>query len=202
MGAMLAGPSRRRSSVPGTTLELLVLSPGIDGCIGVDMQSGALVRAAYPPSLIEDPPTFMPGLFDILAASIADPEDDLEPTLPESVELAELPRPIGRLSRRKADRLLRPLVHPPREPLLGIPGPAVAFWELRGNRPTVAVVEPEQPPAVVRRPQGNRCRFLWRGMGQDLPLVAPPASPARRLLVALTPPVQGRCYKVVAGFLP
>jgi len=199
---VVAGPLRRRSSEPGTTLELMVLAASIDGCIGVDLQSGALVRAAYPGSMIDDETAFAPALFDILAGPIAAPEDDLEPTLPEAVELADVPRPVGRMSRRRAERLLRPLVHPPREPLLGIPGPAVAFWELRGNRPTVAVVEPQRPPAVVRRPQGNRCRFLWRGLGQELPLVAPPASPARRLLVALTPPDQGRCYKVVAGFLP
>ena len=200
----MAGTQRRRRSEPGTDLQLLVLAATADGCIAIDTESGALVRASYAlPEGIEL--ELQPACFDVVTASIAPRDDpDLEPTLPEAVELSGPPHRIGRLSRRKADRLLRPLVHPPREPLLGIVGPEVAFWELRGNRPTVAVVEPERPPAVVRRGPGSglRCRFQWRGTGQELPLMAPPITPARRLLVALTPPVQGRCYKVVAGLLP
>ena len=190
--------------MPGTTLQLLVLTATGDGCIGVDMASGALVRAAYP-ELEGAAIDLDVGCFDIVAAPIAPPvDDDLEPTLPEAVELAAVPTRVGRISRRKAERLLRPLIHPQSEHLLGIPGPTVPFWELRGNHPTVALVEPERPPAVVRRPSGAglRCRFLWRGAGQELPLMAPPISPARRLLVALTPPVDGRCHKVVAGLLP
>jgi len=203
-GGVLAGTQRRRSSEPGTDLQLLVLATTTDGCIAVDTASGALVRASYPmPDGVEV--DLQPACFDLMRASIAPPDDDdLEPTLPEAVVLEGPPTTIGHLNRRKAERLLRPLVHPPREPLLGIVGPEVAFWELRANRPTVALVEPERPPAVVRRGPGTtlRCRFQWRGTGQELPLVAPPVTPARRLLVALTPPVQGRCYKVVAGLLP
>ena len=204
MKDVLAGTQRRRRSEPGTDLQLLVLASTADGCIAVDIDSGALVRASYPmPEGVEL--ELQPAFFDVVTAAIAPmDDDDLEPTLPEHVVLAGPPHRVGHLSRRKAERLLRPLIHPPREPLLGIPGPEVAFWELRGNRPTVALVEPERPPAVVRRGPGNglRCRFQWRGTGQELPLVAPPVTPARRLLVALTPPVQGRCYKVVAGLLP
>lgn len=203
-GQVLASTQRRRSSEPGTTLQLLVLAATGDGCIGVDMASGALVRAAFP-DLDGDDALLDVGCFDIVAAPIAPPDDDdLEPTLPEAVELGAMPTRVGRISRRKAEKLLRPLIHPLSEHLLGIPGPTVPFWELRGNRPSVALVQPEQPPAVVRRAAGAglRCRFLWRGAGQELPLVAPPVTPARRLLVALTPPVDGRCHKVVAGLLP
>ena len=192
---------RRRSSEPGTTLRLLVLAAAGDECIGVDVDSGALVRAAHPRSAAP------PKLFDIVAAPIAESEDDdLEPALPEAVALDASPRRVGRMTRRRAEKLLRPLMHPPREPLLGIPGPAVPFWELTGSRPTMAVVEPDSPPSLVdagpAQAERWRCRFQWRGAGQELPLLSAPLSPARRLLVALTPPVQGRCYKVVAGLLP
>jgi hypothetical protein len=201
---VLAGTQRRRSTEPGTHLQLLVLTSTSDGCIAVDTASGALVRASYHvPDGVEMEP--QPAVFDLVQASIGPADDEaLEPSLPEAVQLTGPPHRVGHLSKRKAERLLRPLVHPPREPLLGIPGPAVAFWELRGNRPSVALVEPERPPAVVRRGPGSglRCRFQWRGSGQELPLLAPPVTPARRLLVALTPPVDGRCYKVVAGLLP
>src|SRR3954471_16176489 len=135
-GKVLAGTQRRRSSEPGTALQLLVLTATSDGGIGVDIASGALVRASY--QLPEDAEfEFQPSCFDLVTASIASPdEEDLEPTLPEAVELAGMPQRVGRLSRRKAERFLRPLVHPPRELLLGIPGPTVQLWELRGNRPT------------------------------------------------------------------
>src|SRR4051794_30388771 len=119
---VLAGTQRRRRSEPGTDLQLLVLVSTADGCIAVDTDSGALVRASYsiPQGIELD---LQPACFDLVTASIAAREDpDLEPTLPEAVELAGPPRRVGHLSRRKAERLLRPLVHPPREPLLGIPG--------------------------------------------------------------------------------
>ena len=44
---MLAGTQRRRRSEPGTDLQLLVLAATADGCIAVDTESGALVRASY-----------------------------------------------------------------------------------------------------------------------------------------------------------
>src|SRR3954449_9340879 len=115
METVQAGTQRRRSSVPGTTLQLLVLTPTSDGCIGIDVDSGALVRASYQRDDIEVGVSEL-RCFDLVTAPIAEPDDDdLEPAVPEAVALGAAPTPVGRLSRRKAEKLLRPLVHPRRE---------------------------------------------------------------------------------------
>lgn len=120
---------------------------------------------------------------------------------PEAVSLAGPPDPVTTMSRRQAERWLRPLLHPRREHLLGFAGPAVPYWTLTGERASVAVVAPPQRPTVA----GGECRFLWRNMVHVLPLLptALATSPARprRLVVALTPPRSGHCYKVVAALL-
>src|SRR5947208_15106516 len=117
---VLAGTQRRRRSEPGTDLQLLVLAATADGCIAVDTESGALVRASYAlPEGIEL--ELQPACFDLVTAAIAPRDDpDLEPTLPEAVELAGPPHRIGRVSRRKYERLQRTMVHPQRQQLTGI----------------------------------------------------------------------------------
>jgi hypothetical protein len=188
-----------RVTVPGETLELLVLAADERGCAGVDTASGALVRATYP-----EPAAFTLDPFDVASAPIAATDEAPDPTMPEAVELARLPRRDARLSPRRAERWLRPLLHPRDEPLLGFMGPAVPFWERAGDRPSLALVEPRGGVRVVRRAgeRGLRCQFAWRSLPVELPLLAPPVAGARRLLVALTPPRRGNCHKVVAGLLP
>jgi hypothetical protein len=126
---------------------------------------------------------------------------------------------------RRAAKLLKPLVHPATEPLLGAPTTAVTYWTLRGDAPSVALVAPAAGPVVERdRDLHLRCRFRWRRLDHDLPLDDPglderlshPTATRlaggtlaralgwkpERLLVKLDPPVEGRCRKVVAGLLP
>lgn len=194
---VLAVPVSRRSTAPGADLELLVLAPMRDGCVGVDFASGAFVRAAYPMMAAAD---IRP--FTVAKAPIVGGDDEPDPVHPEAVTLADLPVVAGHCSVRRAERWLRPLVHPRRRPLLGITGPAVPFWELDGRRPSVALVEPDRGPLVHSGSGGRRCRFAWRGLWYDLPLVGPPCGNPRRMLVALTPPIDGYCYKVVAALLP
>jgi len=120
------------------------------------------------------------------------------------VVLTGPPRPLGRLTLRQADRWLRPLLHPERSHLLGFAGPSISFWELDGSRPSVAVAATR---AVVGRGDDGlvRCRFLWRTLVHDLPVAAPRGAPlpteAERVVIALTAPVDGHCYKVVSGLL-
>jgi hypothetical protein len=96
----------------------------------------------------------------------------------------------------------------------------VQYWTLEGNRPSVALVEPEKV-AVVAGPEGHTCCFLWQDAHFELPLLdwwllsklpEGPCGrrelarvlgyPVDRLVVALTPPMQGYCYKAVVGVLP
>jgi hypothetical protein len=195
-------------------LEMLVLAAEPHACVSVDVASGAFVRARYP-----DGAFARLAPLDVATAEVAAPDTPLDTTRPELVDLATAPRRVGRLGRRRAERLLRPLLHPRGRPLLGFVGPAVRFWTLTGDRPSVAIVEPERGPRLRPAAHGYDCHFQWQGLRHVLPLADRGAAaaldrwgpahlarvlgfPPRRLLVALTPPVNGYCYKVVAGLLP
>ena len=182
----------------GAQLDVLVLA-AIDGtAYGIDLASGALVRANHP--AIGDGETI--SAFDVLRGSLAPPDPEADPSRPEEVELADAPRTVARLDRRKVERLLRPLRHPDGEHILGLPGPAVEYWRLCSccDRPSMALVESESVSL-----SGSRVRFAWMGQRCELP-AAPdlraPLGRARHLLVALTPPRQGWCTKQVVALLP
>lgn len=205
-----------RPAVAGGTLRMIVLVAEEDGCVAVDLDSGALVRAGHPAG----------RPLSALSLASAPVADSLTPdqSRPESVRLAAAPRPLGRMSLRRAERWLRPLLHPASAPLLGFVGRTVPYWTLAGDRPSVTLVEPTAGPEITRSPAGCNCHFVWSGARHDLPLAHSRLSqvlsgsswdnltashlervlgyrPAR-LVVALTPPFEGYCYKVVAGFLP
>ena len=202
----------RRSDTPGTTLELLVLASDGEQCAGIDLVSGALVRAWSPEPLdLELQP------YDVVGATIDDAVDLLpDPSQPEAVPLVGPLDRVGRITGRRAERYLRPLLHPPGEPLLGSHGPAVPFWQRSADHPSIGIVEPEGPAVIRHRETGLTCLFGWRGMVVELPcldqrLAQVLATAGRnriesgkgeRLLVALAPPVDGHCHKVVAGLLP
>ena len=94
-------------------------------------------------------------------------------------------------------------------------------WTLEGDRPSVALLEPEKLGVAVNGDGSYGCRFLWQEGYHDLPLLdwrllgrltldrcgarqlhQALGHPADRLVVALTPPMQGYCYKAVVGVLP
>ena len=124
---------------------------------------------------------------------------------PESVVLDGPPRVVGRIRPRQAERWLRPLLHPRREPILGLAGPAAPYWTLSGDRPSLSLVAPGSRLLLYRVAAGAFCRFRWRDRVHQLPLTPTaahrvPGRP-RRLLVALTAPLDGYCHKVVAAVL-
>ena len=206
----------QRVAVAGAELQLLVLASDAAGCIGVDLASGAFVRAHHPGGGSPLRP------YDVATCRLGQ-SDVPDWSRPELVTLAAPPRRAGRLRRRKAERYLRPLLHPPRPPLLGFGASAVPYWTLEGNQPSVTLIEPARL-GVVREGRALRCRFAWQGGYHDLPLqdraIAVvldrlgrrgygPAELQRaagfrpgRLLIAVTPPHRGYCYKAVAAVLP
>lgn len=210
-------PAHLKLAPAGTEVRLLVLASGPGGCAGVDLSSGALVRAHY-----SSPAATPLQPYEIVTAELAG--DDEVAFAPDSIVVADVPKPVGRLAGRRANRLLRPLLHPSGQHLLGSIGPAVPFWTLRADRPSLALIAPAGGLVVERGVDGLRCRFRWRRVSYDLPLDDPrlagalthPAAVSlsgrtlaravgwapHRLLVALTPPRKGYCYKVVAALLP
>jgi hypothetical protein len=202
----------RVAAAPGASLELLVLSADGHHCAGVDLASGALVRAW---SAEEMGQPLRP--YDVVAVTVAeDPDEVPDPHEPEALRLAGPPQPVRRLRGRKVERMLRPLLHPRGQPLLGVSSPAVPFWERRRDHPSIAIVEPEGTVSLWRDRPYLACRFSWLGHERELPCLDRfmaalmdrsgrrrlVAEKGDRLLVALTPPIEGRCHKVVDALLP
>lgn len=202
----------RLTAEPGVSLELLVLAGNADHCAGVEISCGVLVRAWTPgPSERRLRP------YDVVAVTLAaDPEALPDPMEPEAVVLAAPPTPIGRLAGRRVEKLLRPLLHPADAPLLSSHAPAVPFWERRPDHPSIALVEPEGFVSLRREPGYLGCRFSWQGKDRELPCLdrrlaaemdrsgrqRVVAEKRTRLLVSLTPPIDGHCHKVVEAVLP
>lgn len=193
----VAATVARRTSLAGVEVQFLVLAGGQRWCAAIDLSCGALVTARWPEAV--------PALesFSVVEGVIrpADGTAEADPVRPEQLLLAGAPRPVGHLSRRRAERWIRPVLHPPGEHLLGFAGPAAPYWTLTGTTPSVTVVDPPSPPEVA----GTHCRFHWRNVVQALPLLpqALAASPGRprRVVVTLSEPRRGQCYKVAAGLL-
>ena len=207
---------RQRQSLVGATIEFVVLAGGRRTCIGIDLESGAFVRASEP--LRNSPIRPFTVVRGIASSTTLD-----RPEQPEYVRFSESLVVTDRLDRRKMDKLVRPLVHPKHRPLLGFHGPSAPWWEHETSG-SVALVEPERGPVVELAERGLRCRFLWSGLHYDLPLEDTrilakldwlPTGPVPhneistimgfrpdRLVVALGRPDRGYCPKVIAGFIP
>lgn len=210
---------RYRVAVAGAELRMLVLAPQPDGCIGIDLESGAFVRAIYPTGSGEPLEAF-----DVTSAPIGEPLDPPDTVRPEAVALAAPPERIGSLRPRRAERYLQALRHPPQGPLLGFQGVRVPYWTLSGDRPSLALVEPSEGPLVLASAAGYDCRFGWHGSVHQLPLGdhrlaadlyrlrrrrSSPRELTRilgyrpgRLLLVVAGPIDGHCTKQVAALLP
>ncbi|MBO0692525.1 MAG: hypothetical protein J2P58_06480, partial [Acidimicrobiaceae bacterium] len=199
-------------TAPGTVLKLMVVAFSGSQCAAIDLATGVLVRVWSPVR-----PDRRPRAYDIVEVTIARDRDAVpDPTAPEALAVVRAPVVVGHAGARRAERLLRPLAHPPNEPLLGFRAPVVPFYERTPERPSVALVEPEGRVRLYRRPNYLVCRFAWQGLVQSLPCLdgrvatlmdragRTLAKGARgdRLVVALTPPMEGRCHKVVQAVLP
>lgn len=191
MAVTIAG----RTSLAGDEVELLLLAGGQRWCAAIHLGSGALLSARW-----AEPTTGLAPLL-VARARVAGDRQEIDPLRPEELVLAGPPRPTGSAGGRRVEKLLRPVLHPTGEHLLGFPGPAVPYWTLTGTRPSVAVVAPAGPPVV----RDGQCRFRWRNLDHALPVLPqalrqPPRRP-RRLVVTLSAPRAGHCYKVVAALL-
>jgi hypothetical protein len=194
----------------------MVLAADDQHCAGIDRGTGVLVRAWFPGGDQDGPPRPLQA-YDVVTVTVAgDDEVVPDPAEPEAVVLDGPPEPIGRLTGRRAERLLRPLLHPARAPLLSSHAPAIPFWERRADHPSIAVVEPAGPVTLHREGSWLGCRFQWLGTTRELPCLDRRLAAAMdrsgqrqltavrraRLLVSLTPPIEGHCHKVVEALLP
>jgi len=190
----------------------MVVSTGEHHCAGIDLASGALVRAW---SLAPVDQRLRP--YDLVTVTVGgDPDVVPDPAEPEAVVISGSPCLVGRLAGRRALRLIRPLLHPERVPLLGFHGPTVPFWERSADQPSVALAAPKGPLAATLDDGSVWCHFIWDGRPQVLACSDPRLEatmgrlgtdvanvrPGTRLVVALQPPVDGHCHKVVEALVP
>jgi hypothetical protein len=207
-----------RVVAPGTDLQMLLLGCDQQGVVGVDLDSGAFVRATHPPVPVWLEP------FSVVKGEIAGAVEPPDAARPEALELTAPPEIVGHYPVRRAERLLAPLHHPPRLPLLGLTADAVPYWTLSGDQPSLALIELRNDPRLRAGQWGPECHFVWQGAQHQLPLAdlrllaaieaegvfRPTRSDVqrllgyrpRRLLIMLTPPIEGYCHKTVAALLP
>jgi len=202
----------RLVAAPGKTLRLMVMSTGPRHCAGIDLGSGALVRAWCPQPVDQ---RLRP--YDVVSIVVGTDTDLVpDPAEPEAVASAGPPVLAGRLTGRPARRLIGPLLHPENQPLLGTLSPAVPFWERNRDHPSIALVRPRRPLSATIERQRLWCRFPWLGREHALVCTDPrlAASLGRSgrsyallrdgtvLVVALGPPVEGHCHKIVEAVVP
>ena len=214
---------RKAPARPPGAHRCLVLACGTDDTTGVDLVTGALVRLRIDWNEGRQADLAPFDVIDAVWAS--DPErDDL--AQPEAVTVAGLPSQVGTLRGRRARRIVRHLVAPDEPHLLGFPGPSAPYWEFHGMRPSVALVVPRRGPLLFRRPADGTvwARFSAARSDNWLPVEDRRALAAlwtaRRdrlsgkslatalgfrphfLVVAVSRPRDGHCYKTVTAILP
>lgn len=214
---------RRSPAMPRGKHRCMVLASGTEDVAAVDLSSGAMVRLRIDPS---DAPDLALASFDLVDATwAADPQrDDL--AQPEAVSLEGVPEVVGAIKGRRARKVLKHLVAPAEQHLLGFPGNSAPYWEFGGMRPSLAIVVPSRGPLLFRRRSDDSVwvRFGWPRSDNWLAVEDRRAVAAlwasRRdrlsgrelakalgfrphfLVVTLSRPREGHCYKTVAAILP
>ena len=218
--------ARRKERVPtagGSTLHLLVLTSTVEDTTVVDLATRTVMRVRVPWPDGHEPDI---SRFDVVEVTLADDPERDDLAQPEAQTVADLPRHVGTLRGRRLRKLLRRLVAKPDGPLLGFPGASAPYWEFRGFRPSVALIEPTRSPQLIRRHVDGTTwvRFGWDRDDVWLPVedrnAARALDAARRerlsgkslatalgyepqyLLVTVSSPKDGHCYKVCAAILP
>jgi len=208
---------------PGAHVFGLVLGSTTESTTVVDLASHAIMRWRIPwPAGVASDLT----LFDVVEGTLADSIERNDLAQPEAVTLAELPRRLGTYRGRRVRSWLETLATPGDGPLFGFRGPSAPYWEFRGERPSVALVAPDQGPQLIRRFDDGSTwvRFGW--IGDDIWLLCEDQHAIRTIeatrrntlsgkdlatalgfrptyvLVTLSDPVDGHTYKSCTGLLP
>lgn len=171
-------PGTVRSERPGEQLHCLVLARAADEWVGVDIATGAFVRA--------------PGFFDVedpgrrrsivVGFTIGPPEGPIDPSRPELVVPLDQPEVIGSISPRAARRFLRKLATPESKgaTILGTRGPSIAFVDLDANASSLQLLAlgPKRLELGLNDRDEPDCSIPWGGTTQRTRLVDPVASAA------------------------
>jgi hypothetical protein len=222
-------PGRLARLAAGARRFVVLSAPSPEGdVVVVDLATSVLARLEGLPGIVGA--AQLPGgalgpfaVLDVPSAALGPPND---PARPESRRVTAPASVAGILGRRRARRLLRTLLAPPEPQLLGFAGPSWPYWELRGDRPSVAVVAPTRGPVVYRRAEDDAVwiRFGWHRTDNWLPMTDPVVTDAvmasgrtrlggralaaalgfrpSYLVVVVGRPQEGYCPKLVVSILP
>ncbi|HVC26288.1 MAG TPA: hypothetical protein VND23_11065 [Acidimicrobiales bacterium] len=189
---------------PGAIVSCAVLSTGPEEWAGVDLESGAFVRARVPGDGV--PGDGVPGewaLWDVARFEIGADEEPPDPARPEAVTLAGQPSAVGRLRRAAARRLLAQLAAPDgsRTPLLGTRGPSTAYVDLDISTPSIELVATDARVLSCFAREGGEpsCAFSWGGTTLTLPLLD---ARARAALRSSPVPLAGAALAAATGGTP
>jgi hypothetical protein len=195
----------------------------VDDVVALDLDGGVLVRLHGGLPCLPDG-TIQP--FDIVDAAVDLHGAIDDPTRPEARMVVGQLQRAGISRGRSAGRLLRRVVAPPEPHLLGFPGSTWPYWELRGGRPSVAVITVSRGPMLFLRSEDRSVwvRFGWYRSDNWLPvhdqravaaleasghhrlsgkaLVAALGFRPAYLVVAVGLPRAGYCSKTVLAMLP
>lgn len=222
-------PGKLPKVLPGHRRFVALSAPSSEGdLVVVDLATSVLARLEEVPRVVGA--ERLPGeglgpfaVLDVPSRSLAPVGD---PARPEAQAVRAPAVVVGIVGRRRARRLLKSLLAPPEPQLLGFAGPSWPYWELKGDRPSVAVVAPSRGPVVYRRAEDASVwvRFGWHRTDNWLPLTDPLAARALEdrqrgrlggralaaalgfrpayLVVAVGRPHAGYCPKTVVALLP
>ncbi|MCL4312542.1 MAG: hypothetical protein M1131_00130 [Actinobacteria bacterium] len=222
--------SALREDRPGTQLQIYVLAATNELSAGIDLASGALTRLSLAGSG-DGKSVFLNskiGPLDTVVATVAGEElqevDD--PSEPDSIAVEALELRRVHLRRRRLRRFLDALIPNPEQPLLGFHGPATSYGDRDGTQPSLTLINTNGEIAVVRRSAYEPliARFPWGPRLHELVIEDPLSQgviPEDRygrlsgralekalgfkpsyLVISLTKPRKGHCYKVISAILP
>jgi hypothetical protein len=150
-----------------------VLAAGAQEWAGVDLASGAFVRARVVDGRAAVTGEWAP--YDVAVLEIAPDGEPPDPARPEAVDLAADPEHAGRMRRGGARRLLERLCAPEQrwQPILGTRGPSVAYVDLDGTSPSLVLVAvaAKSLHCSARDTGEVACSFSWGSTTQVLPVL-------------------------------
>jgi hypothetical protein len=213
--------THNQSTTKKSVRKLCLLVVSATDSVVVDLKSGLMFRCEIHDSLLS-----ICSPFDVIEVGAISKPKENDPAKPEYVELMGNAKSTGkRLRKRKVHKLLKPLISKGKTPLLGFRGPSASYWTLTGFQPSLAIVIPDRGPLLIRRKDGSAWvrfgfgQFVEELMVQDKSIQAALNETVRSrfvgkqlaqflgwkpkyLIIGLSSPVNGHCYKKVLGLLP
>jgi hypothetical protein len=116
----------------------LILATYAEECLGIDLSSGAFVRivAMDPPA----PPRH--GAYRVVEISIGRNDEPFDPTRPELVVAAGVPKVLGEVRGRRVRHLFAQLAthDRPGATVVSTRGPSIAYVDLDGSTPSISML--------------------------------------------------------------